>query len=526
MKTTKISLFLFLIVTMLFCCKEDSTEPLLQQMEQIKEEGDSNPEKALADLQALKPNVELRESDYVRNKYLLLQARLRDKAFIMPTSSDTVETLVDYFTNNGSIEEQMEAYYYEASAYRDLKDFPRALTSFHKVIDIANNNGIGDCRFLQNAYSQLTSIYLYQQLYDEALKMAKAGCEMAERTHTVDPIYLMDVATSAWFAQDTATHIEYCLKTLECLKEDTAEVFPSVFCELLSRFSDLKMSSETEECYTILHSSDAYREAHNFLSAMASYHDFRGDMDSAIIYYKRLLQESTMARQRKDAAQRIMDYYIDRSQYEIATKYAKQYEEYVDAVFKEYQYESTSRASGEHLYAISLKKEVQARKEADNYKIRTHYKIRIYGLIATFLAAALIAGFIYHRKREHYLKELLNKDKQIKDIVRISLHEKANIDSNAMVKKFHDASFGKCAIEESDWQDLYNTVEKLHPGFRKAAMTMPRNSEQNIKTAYLLKLGMSNTQIANLTSCSRQTVWDRVRKVKNCMGSFLDAKIS
>lgn len=408
MKTNKFRMLLVLLTTLLFtCCKEETTSSLLQRMEEIKQKGDSIPTEALAELKQIEPDIKYGTSDYVKYKYLLLNARLKDKAFIVPTSSDTIEDVTDYFDRHGSVEERMEAYYYEASVYRDLKDYPREMTAFHKVLDLAYENRVGDCQLLQNTYSQLSGLYIFQQLYTEALKMAKAGCEMAERTHTLDPIYLMDVASCAWFVQDSATHIEYSLKTLDCIKKDSRKIFPSVVCELLIRFSEHGMKTEMKECFVMLQSSERYKVVHNYLSAIAIYYDFSEQADSAVPYYERILNTSDDKSMKKDAAHRLMDYYIGKQQYEEAAKYAQLYARFVDDVFKEKRYESTSRASGEHLYAISLKKELQAREEADNNKIR------IYGMAASFLAAALVIGIIYHKKREHYLKELLRKDEAL-----------------------------------------------------------------------------------------------------------------
>ena len=109
---------------------------------------------------------------------------------------------------------------------------------------------------------------------------------------------------------------------------------------------------------------------------------------------------------------------------------------------------------------------------------------------------------------------LMEKQKQIKELVRLSLMEKASIDSGDVVQKFHDASFGKGKIEEDDWRSLYSAVESMYPGFKETVMSVPRNPDLSIKTAYLIKIGLNNSQIANLTNSSRQTVWDRVKKVR------------
>lgn len=108
---------------------------------------------------------------------------------------------------------------------------------------------------------------------------------------------------------------------------------------------------------------------------------------------------------------------------------------------------------------------------------------------------------------------LMEKQREIKELVKLTLLEKASIDSGDVVQKFHDASAGKIVINDKDWRSLKTAVENMYPGFSAAAMSMRRNSELSIRTAFLLKIGMSNPEIASLTNSPRQTVWNRVEKV-------------
>lgn len=573
----------------------------MQHMESIRENGNSEPMKALEELHTMEADIRNSHSDYIHYKYLLLKTRLQDKAFLNPCSSDTIEDVVNYIEEHGSNDERMESYYYLGSVYRDLKDYPRAVTSFHKVLGIAEKQETEDCILIQNTYSQLSSLYSQQLLYEEALKMAKAGCGMAEKTNTLDPIYLMDVATAAHHAGDSLAAIESCRRTLNLIRKDSSHTFPDVVCELLLHFSDWGMKEEAEECLSILQESGNSEGTHNYLAAMVRYLNYCSSEDSAAIFNERILTESDNLSQKMAASHDLMDYHLQRKSYEKAAVYANLYSRYVDSVFAENQYEQTSRACGEHLYAISLEKEMEARQEADSYKTK------VYGVTVLFLLSVMITSIVYSRRKKYYIRKLLSKEnaltaaqdairhydkqlaereavadgqrerlalleadlkmietemsakmaekealikeqdesmralnhsiaaneaillekqKQIRELVRLSLFGKANIESADILQKFHDASYGQEKIDPSDWQDLYWAVESMYPGFREAAMSMPRNSELGIKTAYLLKIGMSNTQITNLTDCSRTTVWDRVKKIRGCLGDLLDTEVS
>lgn len=593
-------LLYFLTLALFVCCSESTKDVLLHHLDYIKQNGNSEPLKALEELQTLEADIHNCHSDYIHYKHLLLKARLQDKAFLIPNSPDTIERVVNYFEKNGNNEERMESYYYQASMYRDLKDYPRALTSLNKVLEISEKHETEDSILLQNTYSQLSWLYNKQQLYVEALKMAEIGCSMAEKTGTLDPIYLMDVATASCHTGDTLIAIGACRRTLDFIKNDSLCSFPDVVCELLLHFSDWSMEEEAEDCLSLLQESKNSRNAHNYLAAMVRYFKCHSSMDSAAVYNERILAESSNLSQKLAASHDLMDFHAKRATFDKSALYANLYSHYVDSVFAENQYEQTSRACGEHLYAVSLEKEMEARKDAYTYRTRT------YAVIVMFLLSALVASILISQRKKRYLGMLLSKEnallaakdaikrnderlaeselvmdgqrqklaileselstiakemgekmaekelliqqqnekmmslnrtiaenesallekqKQIKELVKLTLLEKASIDSSDILQKFHDSSYGKDEIENADWQSLYLAIETLYPGFRESVMSMPRNSELNVKTAYLLKIGFSNSQIANLTECSRTTVWDRVKKIRGCLGDLLDKNV-
>ena len=585
-----------LAITLFACCNDEKKDILLHRMEEVRAMGDTAPLKALEELYALEPEIASCKSDYAYHKYLLLRTRLQDKAFILPCSTDTIETIVGYFSEHGNNEEQMEAYYYEGSVYRDLKDFPRSIKSFLKVLDLAEESGVGDCQLLQNTYSQLSWQYNKQLVFSEALKMAKAGCSMAERTNTLNPRYIMDVATAARHASDSVTAAEMYKSTLDFMRGDTTDGYPDIACELLAWFSNIGMKDEAEACLSIIRKNGKARKAHNYNGAMADYFHSISMYDSAMAYNKTILEESSCNSQRLCASHNLMDYCFQTKSYEEGARYATLYAQYVDSLFEENMYEQTSRACGSHLYTISLEKEKQAQQKVDTYKER------IYCIIAFFISSVLVAGTAYYWKKCRFIRLLLAKEydlkyakeiiqeyderleesrvaleeqkqrlacmeaekrriedemnrrveekeaficqqdedirvmsdtiacneltlmekqRQINDLVRVSLSQRALLESPDIIQKFHDASAKDNGLDESDWQRLYATIEAMHPDLMEAIRAMPRNSELGTKTACLMIIGMTNPQIATLTKCARTTVWDRVNRIRTYMEEVL-----
>lgn len=403
---TKPTYFLILaFVLSFFSCNTGRHEDeLLRSINTIRQQGDTCPGEALTELEKIENDAK-NSSNYIWNKYHLLKIRLQDKSDIVPRTPEVIESIVHYFNTHGSDEERMEAYYYQGSVYRDLKDFPRSVSSFLKVLDIAQKCKAKPCVLLQNTYSQLAWLYNGQQLYDEALKMAKAGCRMAEQTKTIDPIYLMDVSSSAVLSGDTLECIKYCDKALEYIRQDTSSLYSSVICELLIRYTDKKLKTKAEDCLRILRSQKDASNSHNYLRAMARYYEKFVSEDSAALFHERVLHESRNMYQKKNSCEYLMAYYNRKKDYEECGRYSMLFSSYVDSVFDEYMYEQTSRACGEHLYAVSLAKELQAKNKADKYAKA------IFITLLLVLFVVLVANILYKRKK----KELKDKTIALED---------------------------------------------------------------------------------------------------------------
>lgn len=523
----------------LMCCSDEQNIELLKNLDIIKEEGDAKPQQSLHKLYAMEGEIQ-NSSEYIKNRYALLKIRLQDKSFVVPVSSDTIDRIVNYFDRYGNDEERMEAYYYQGSAYRDLKDYPRSIKSFLNVLDLANKCNAKPCKLLQNTYSQLAALYNQQFLYDNALEMAENGCHMAEMTKTVDPTYLMDVVSAAYDVGDTAKVLKYCDKTLEYIRRDSTYLYPSEICEMLIKYTLNDIKDKSEECFRILCKYKGARKAHNYLIAMSKYYGSGLNLDSAVVCYEKMLSEGTVT-QKALSAKMLAYYNYDINNYKNACLYAMQYFQYNDSAYDMLQYEQTSRACGEHLYAVSLAKELEARKVADR---RMKW---VYVSIVTVLFVILIANVLYWRKKielrdkslaldeaqcsleqsiaqlEENKEKLRDKQKQVNELVRKSLRENVSCNEKELLQKFTDASHGHGTVDEDDWNALRVMMLSMYPEFSEALSGLPRLSGYGVKTALLMKIGMSTSQITSLTNCPRQTVWNRENRIREVLGDLLDA---
>ena len=118
---------------------------------------------------------------------------------------------------SGTDKERQEAYYYMGSVYRDLNDYPNAVTNFLKSVEIAETHTDKDCVLWENAYSQLSYLYGMQLNYTEALDIALRQLQIAEVNGTINERTYMNVASYNMAKKDTAP-AKYNDQSIKALK--------------------------------------------------------------------------------------------------------------------------------------------------------------------------------------------------------------------------------------------------------------------------------------------------------------------
>jgi hypothetical protein len=115
-----------------------------------------------------------------RMRYELLLASAHNKFFISMKSDSTLNDVVDYYLENGSANERMEATYLLGCVYRDMGDTPLAIKYYQDAIkhaDILNK----DCDFytLSRICGQMGGLFEEQDSYNIMLSYFKLASKYA-----------------------------------------------------------------------------------------------------------------------------------------------------------------------------------------------------------------------------------------------------------------------------------------------------------------------------------------------------------
>ena len=524
----------------------------MYKLDDIKAMGDTLPKVAMQRLDSIKPLFE-NECEYMRNKLMLLDIRLHDKAYITHTSIKPIKGVCGYFEENGTAAEQQEAYYYMGSVYRDLNDYPNAVTYFLKSAEVAENNSDIDGALWKNAYSQLFYLYNQQLNYSSALDAAIKGLDIAEKFKTVNERTYMSVSCSYHEIEDTIKTIKYADLALELI--EAKGICPSnadIIAYAIGKYSVYGCREKAERCYKLLAQLPEKARPFNHLTNISDYLERFVSADSAAITMSELYETTNSIESKYDAARWLTRYYVAKEEYEKAAGYAINFINANEAVIDKRNFEHTTNANNFYQYRRDKEEEMAIMEKAarDRFNLLLGF--------STFIVAILVITVIYYNKKQRLIGTILEKDNNIKEIklflqekekelesicsakarlaeqlensesdfkmliaqnrelTRLTIMSNISCDANDIIEKAKKASKGKYHLNDEEWKELLGAIDRLYPEFTyEVQANFKRISEPVLRVCYLLKIGMSAPQIVNLTGYPRQTVFDRIKRIKS-----------
>ncbi len=103
-----------------------------------------------------------------------------------------------------------------------------------------------------------------------------------------------------------------------------------------------------------------------------------------------------------------------------------------------------------------------------------------------------------------------------------ALTEKIKKTSEQTLEKFTDAAMGKRKLTDNEWKELFSVIEINYPNFRKLILSKIKNPGiDKLRIAYLLKAGMTNSQIVSVTGYASTTVWRKTKYLTEVLGDDL-----
>ena len=571
------SILRIIIFAIVLCtsCSRQQNETLLVQLSDIKAMGDTLPKVAMQRLDSIKPQFD-NESEYMRNKFALLDTRLHDKAYITHTSIKPIKEVCRYFEENGTAAELQEAYYYMGSVYRDLNDYPNAVTYFLKSAEVAESNSDIDGALWKNAYSQLSYLYNQQLNYNSALDAAIKALDIAEKFNTVNERTYMRVASGYAELHDTIPVIRYTDMALELI--EAKGICPSnadIIASAIGKYSVYGCREKAERCYRLLTQLPKKARPFNHLTNISDYLERFVSADSVAITMSELYATTNSIESKYDAARWLTRYYVAKGEYEKAADYAINFINANEAVIDKRNFEHTTNANNFYRYRRDKEQETAIMENAAKQRFWTL-------LVASISIILLLVGAVhYYRRKNQLLGIILNKEENIKqakalisirekeiekeeseikkkekelatlnaknskltnqleaaendfrmlvaqnrELTKLTLMNKIAGNAKDIIEKVKKAAKGKYHLNDDEWKELLGAIDKEYPEFTNEVQAkFKKISEAQMRVCYLWKIGLTGPQIVNLTGYPRQTVFDRVKRAKIAFDASTDSK--
>lgn len=278
---------------------------------------------------------------------------------------------------------------------------------------------------------------------------------------------------------------------------------------------------KAKKCMSLMESNPLENGDYCTCMTYAFYYEALGKKDSAAIYCKKVLEDAKDTLYMYDAAKHLFTYYDELGDEHNAARYAKAYMDMSSAMDFGRRQELSATVNNQYKYHLDKKKEQDLKDEKKQYK-------NMFFIVCLAALLLVCLGFIYHIwKRNRHLKEvvalleenkareqqLAEREEQNKAIIKLMHKTELEGTAEEVIEAIRQASTGKKEMTAAEWKQLYYAVDALYPSFKdKLVKELGNYTEQQQQVCYLMRIGLSNPQIQNMTNLSRPTVWRWVKK--------------
>lgn len=563
MRTLRTLLLFFPLLLLAFvsCGKRNDGLPALQRVALLT---NTQPDSAVALLDSLRDSIFLQPRS-VRMYYDLLTVKARDKAYIRHTSDSLIRNVLRYYERQDDKKHLPETYYYAGRVYSDLGDAPQALNYFIRASETADGK---DYDLLSRIYSQIGTLYLYQDVYDKALPVFRKCYQYnlleGDSAGMVYAIRNMGRTYRTLDQVDSALHYYKEADSL-AIKLGSNLLRMRVNGEFSAYYTQLGMYKEAYKCLQwafLQFNSDDRAPAY---STVAHYYLNINQLDSALIYFTKLLKMDDYL-YLQSAYKGLGEIATKRGNYAEACSYWALYEMYRDSVQSITQTETVRKINA--LYNYQLREEENNRLQMQNRQQKNY----IVWITASMVVVALFFAYRQNRKRKeegrinqlqklkaleeqkyrqsqefieenkkriaelekelqaskivqnqpqqellHARKQSLEKDnEQVEAYRRLEAEAVKALETSDIFRKCHEVD-GNLSAE--DWQTLTAAIDFTYSQFTHRLKDLYPVSEVELQVCLLLKIGISSTRIAQLVLRSKQAVTSiRKRLYKKVFG--------
>ena len=104
--------------------------------------------------------------------------------------------------------------------------------------------------------------------------------------------------------------------------------------------------------------------------------------------------------------------------------------------------------------------------------------------------------------------QLEEKRRQSQSLLQKLRHSEMQENADDVIAWVRLAADGKRRMDDADWKRLFSAVDSVYPDFSDMLLSrVTVLNDQQMQVCYLMRIGMSNPQIRNITDLPRTTIW-------------------
>lgn len=501
----------------------------------------------------------------VRMYYNLLRVKADDKAYVTHTSDSLILSIVRYYREQRDKTHLPEALYYAGRTYSDLKDAPRALEYYQRAIDVMEHEELTDYNLLSRIYSQMGTLFFYQELYDELPGVLRKAyqCDLILKDSANLVFDLRDIGRSFAAVERQDSAIWYYNRAGEMAQYMQDSILLSmVYGELAGFYVNWGNYPAAREKLQIAWQTVDTLSMPMYYNNTARYYYGTDQLDSAVYYYRQNLSLDSYLH-RADAYKGLAKITRRRGNFFEALRYYELYMLYDDSLRQITRTETVNKIDALYNYHKFERENKKLKRE--DFKHRSMISFLV---ILVLFSLLLFAVFWqkYKRKEQAMLlqqeklkfqqeklkrysmeqieenkkriealskqldnaknekdngllhwnlllaqKEQVEKDnQQIEAVQAIQRKAEESLYAANIYNKFRAVADSRekfQSLQAEDWQELQLRVDETYDGFTTRLKNLyPQISEKELHICLLIKIGATPTQMATIMISSKQDI--------------------
>ena len=566
-----IAIWVFLLIGIPACQQHTDYPPAMQQAEKLM---DTRPDSALHQLQGMADNLAML-SDEAQMYYHLLTIQAKDKQYITHTSDSLINRIVSFYEDYGDKDRLMLAYFYQGSTYRDMNDAPRALKAFQQAVDL----NIPNLDLLAKTYNQMGTLFMYQGLHDEVIRVNRKAIELylSQGKRNKISYALRDIARMYDIKEEKDSASYYYKEACQtALADGDSARYYGIWGELGGFYYKTGNIDEAKQILKQAELSTYIRNKSHIYSTLGNLYNELQIWDSVYFYKTKVLEIGSI--------DKVYNSYIELAKLESRKRkhqetnyYLNKAIELSDSILYLTQTEAIAKINSLYNYQHTEEENTQLELKQEKQKY--------WNLVfcASSVCILILTGtFILYqkRKKENLLSRIEEKRIQDKQKYNSSLEairdnqqkiseleellknketennqlqqklakiqkEKLKAQNEAIKQWNEEQKLRLAAFKESEiyqellqaskdetfnmtpmkhpnkWMVIQENIDSIYPDFTERLCKLcPSLSEKDLQVCYLTKIGMSPSDISRVLQQTRQAITNTRKRIMQKMGSL------